>query len=191
MLGAAVGNDGDVREGHLGELPNFAVMIRADFEDEIILRGVGGEDGEGDADIVVVALGRHCSAKADAEGGVNKMLGAGFSVAAGDGNHFGPHLLANVAGELSERLARVGDLDENQVRERLFGRVFDEGSDGAPGGGMREEEVSIVLVATDRDEERGRLHLSRVGADAVDHQRFVRDDRQGFSAHCLPDLPDG
>jgi hypothetical protein len=57
MLGAAVGDYGDVGLGHLGQLANLAVMVGAHFEDQIILLRVGGEDAQGDADVVVETFG--------------------------------------------------------------------------------------------------------------------------------------
>ncbi len=88
MLGRAIGDDGDVRFGDVREVGDFAGMIGAELQDEVILRRVGGEDGQGDADVVVEAFGRDRAAAALAKDGIDEMLGAGFAVAAGDGDDF-------------------------------------------------------------------------------------------------------
>src|SRR5438445_1569924 len=164
MFGRAVGDDGDVGTGHEGERSDFAVMVGADFQNEVILMWIGRKNGEGNADIVVETLGGDRAAFVAAEGAVDEVFGAGFAVGAADGDHAGADLLADVGGELGEGGSRAGDFDEVDVGEFYRRFIFDQGGDGASGGGVGEEGGAVTL-GFDGDEECAGFEEAGVGGD--------------------------
>ena len=178
MLGAAVGDDGDVGRGHVAEDADLAVMVRAHFEHEIILDRVGGEDRQRDADVVVEALGRDRAAELAAQGGVDQVFGAGFAVAAGDGDDLRPHLLAaEVGAACPSRRVVSGTSISMTLGEALFGRMFDQRRDRAAGGGLGQESWALWLSPRRAMNSEPRFHPPGVGADRLD-QRCVGRDRR-------------
>ena len=53
MGGADIGNDGDFRSDDFGEWSGLAWVIHADFEDPELIGGLGLEEGERDAEVIV------------------------------------------------------------------------------------------------------------------------------------------
>jgi len=145
MFGRTIRDDGDVGAGHEGEGTDFAVVIGADFQDQIILVRIGGKNGQRDPDVVVETFGRDRAAFVAAEGGVDQVLRAGFAVGAADGDDVGADLFSDVRGELGEGGFRALDFDEVDVGEFYCGFIFDESGHCAFGGGVGEKGEAIAL----------------------------------------------
>ena len=93
------------------------------------------------------------------------FFGAGFAVAAGDGEKLRLAALTAVACQRLQGGEGVGDDDLRQVRVWLvFG---DDGSDGALPFGRREEVFAAEVRAAQGDEEFARVQAAAVGADVA------------------------
>ena len=168
MLGRAIGDNGDIRQGDLGQRSNLAGMIRAQFQHEIILVRVGREDRQGNADVVVEAFGGDRSAKTVAQDTIDEMLGAGFAVAAGDGDHFAAQLPANMPGQPAHRQARVGD-----AKQIAFGQGDSTARStiaaiAPPAAACFQKIMPVEVFTLEGDEKRSPGNLPRVRADGGD-----------------------
>ena len=91
------------------------------------------------------------------------FFGAGFAVAAGDGEKLRLAAVAAVAGECLQGGEGVGDDDLRQVRVwPVFG---DDGGDGALPFGRGEEVFAAEVRPAQGDEQFARLQAAAVGAD--------------------------
>ena len=124
-----------------------------------------GEQGEGDAEVVVeVALGGRHPVAAGEDGG-DQLLGGGFAVGAGDADDGDGEVAAVLAGKLLEGAQHVGHDDAAVVD--LVLRVADDAEGGALLQGLRREGVAVEMLAPEGEEDAPGGDGARVGGDGA------------------------
>ena len=158
-----VGNQRHVRAGKRCQHRDFAGMVRAHFDYRIAVFVTQAQQGERHADVVVQVADGGQRLPACLQQALQDFFGAGFAVAAGDGEKLRLATLATVACQRLQGGEGVGDDDLRQVRVWLvFG---DDGGDGALPFGRGEEVFAAKIRPAQGDEQFARLQAAAVGAD--------------------------
>ena len=174
---ADVGDDAMGGEGVFTITFDLLLVVGAHFDDGQLGVGADGEEGEGDADMVVeVALGG-VGTKGGGEDGVDELFSGRFSIAASYGEEWYVELLSVMEGELLQGLQGVGDEDEPIVGSRTGaqdrgaqpvrrkGLLVDDGVGGAPFQGLDGELVAVEVGAFQGEEEVAGAQLAGIRLD--------------------------
>jgi hypothetical protein len=130
-----------------------------------------GEEGEGEADVVVeIALGGEKREVLGEDGG-GEVLGGGFAVATGESDDERVVPGAIGAGEVLQGEEGIGNLDDSagDIRDGLA----DDESRGTGGGNLGGVVVGVEAVAFEGDEDIALSDTTRVGADLGDQTLAV------------------
>ena len=158
-----VGNQRHVRAGECYQGGDFAGVVRAHFNHRIAVFVAQTQQGERHADVVVQVADGGERLPARLQQALQDFFGAGFAVAAGDGEKLRLATGAAVACQRLQGGEGVGDDDLRQVRVWLvFG---DDGGDGALPFGRGEEVFTAEVRPAQSDEQFARLQAAAVGAD--------------------------
>ena len=159
--------------GTRGEASDLAEIVHTHLEDEHLRVGGGGQDGQRQADKVVVVARGGVNAEALCQTGGQYVLGGGLADGARHTDHGAVQACAVALGEAQEELggvvagqqraiARVGGVDESLVG---LPRHHDGGGALLNSGGG--EIVSIDALAGERDEDGVRPDFAGVDDDAA------------------------
>ena len=158
-----VGNQRHVGAGERGQLRDFAGVVRAHLYHRIAVFVSEAQQGKRYADVVVEVADGGEGLPACLQQPLQHFFGAGFAVAAGDGEKLCLAACAAVAGECLQRGAGVGDDDLRQVHVwPVFG---DDGGNGAAFFRRRQEVFATEVFAAQSDKQFARLQAAAVGAD--------------------------
>ncbi len=168
MRGRDAGDDAHVRLRDLRQAPDLARPVHAELEDRRFLRAREAEQGEREADQVVLRA-RRAQHPPRAEGARQDrgqhLLGGRLAVAAGHGHDARAATPAMERGQVAERGERVAHRDDAAAERPLRMRALDHDRARAALGRVPQEVVPVVRLAADGDEELARPEAPAVGRD--------------------------
>ena len=165
---ADVGDDGDVRLYHLGEILNFPKVVHAGFNHRRLVFRRQAQKGQGGPHVVVVVLRGFPDLELRPQHGGDHLLGGGLSHTAGDLNHRNGKPVPIRRGQGFEGQAGVGHLNVKFVLPEGFRHSGAEAPGGAGGQGPVDKVVSVKPLSHPGQEKAAGGQLAAVGADRRD-----------------------
>ena len=163
-MGAAhVGDKAEVGVGDATEVGNLARMTGPHLDDGNLCVGGDGEEREGHTEVVVKIAGGGVGAVAFGQDGVDKLLGGGLAVGAGDAEEGDGELAAVVSGQLLQGGEHVWHHDASVVDFVL--RVADNAKSGTLFESLGREGIAVEGLALEGEEEAAGGNTPRVGSD--------------------------
>ena len=160
-----VGNQRHVRAGECYQGGDFAGVVRAHFNHRIAVFVAQTQQGERHADVVVQVADGGQRLPARLQQALQDFFGAGFAVAAGDGEKL---RLATGAAVACQRLQGGEGVGDDDLRQVYFGAVVGNDSGNRAAFLRRGQEVFAAEVrAMQGDEEFARAQATAVGADVA------------------------
>ncbi len=163
-VGAAhVGDKAEVGVGDAAEVGNLSRVAGPHLYDGNLCIGGDGEEGEWHAEVVVEVAGGGVGAVAFGQDSVDKLLGGGLAVGAGDAYERDGELAAVVSGQLLKGSENVWHHDAAVVDFVL--RVADDAQRGTLFQCLGCEGVAVKSLPLEGEEEAAGGNLPRVGGD--------------------------
>ena len=173
MGGSDVGDHADIRRRDLGETRDLAEGVHPHLEHRDRLVAGQAQQGEGQADqVVLVAVraedrgARRRETSLAADGG-HHFLGRRLSVAAGDPDHAQGVAAARGRRQVAERTQPIGD-DQGAARIDAGRNPLHQSGARSGAQGVRDEAVGVVMLAAQGDEERAGPDAARIDAHRVE-----------------------
>ncbi len=162
VCAAHVGDKAEVGVGDATESLNFARMVGTHLDDGNLCIGGDGKEREGHSEVVVEVAGGGVGAVAFGQDGVDKLLGGGLAVGAGNAYEGDRELAAVVSGELLKGGEHVWHHDAAVIDFVL--RVADDAKCGTLFQCLGREGVAVEGLPTEGKENAAGGNLPRVGS---------------------------
>ena len=159
------GDEADFWPRDGGEVGDVAGLARAHLEHRVFGVGRHRQQGQGQADLVVVVAGVDVGAAVARQDRRQQRLDRGLAVGAGNADHARVTAPAHGPRNLAQGLPGVGHHDLGQVEREL---ALDQQCRGAVGAGIGGEIMAVVALAAQGHEQGCRHRLARIDRNGVD-----------------------